>query len=281
MAGDWIKMRSELHDLPRVGRLARVTGLDRFAIVGRLHRMWAWVDTLSEDGRDLPIEGADIDDVVDHAGFADALKSVGWVIGEDGKLTFPNFAEHNGHTAKKRLSDAARQFSRRASTDRPQNVTKKTDAQRTDRGQKSDQEKRREEKRRPEEKDTAPADAGTGAHLAAPFEAWWQSYPVRSGSSRRGDKRAAWREWSRLSDEQRESVPIATARLVASGEFPVDAERFLRPRRGGETPVFETLLEDLTNAPTAKTTGQTHAEQKETLNVPYDSSWMLKANHAG
>ena len=36
MAGDWIKMRMDLPEDPAVYRLARITGLDRLSVVGRL-----------------------------------------------------------------------------------------------------------------------------------------------------------------------------------------------------------------------------------------------------
>jgi len=41
-------------------------------------------------------------------GFAHAMRQVGWLSGESGALTLPNFTEHNGQTAKKRAKTQAR-----------------------------------------------------------------------------------------------------------------------------------------------------------------------------
>jgi hypothetical protein len=50
MAGDWIKMRVDLPNDPAVIAISVATGLDEYAVVGRLHKLWSWADSQSRDG---------------------------------------------------------------------------------------------------------------------------------------------------------------------------------------------------------------------------------------
>jgi hypothetical protein len=109
MAGDWIKMRSDLHEDPTVFKLAALLHQDRFATVGRLHAFWSWADKHAVDGR---VDGATshvVDAVVKCEGFADALQSVKWLeIGGDFVL-IPKYERHNGEPAKVRSLKNQRQ----------------------------------------------------------------------------------------------------------------------------------------------------------------------------
>ena len=79
MAGTWIKMLKNLHDNPKVEELAVLTGLDTYAVVGRLHKLWSWVDEASEDGQDLLTTDDRIDRRIECDNFATALRQVGWL----------------------------------------------------------------------------------------------------------------------------------------------------------------------------------------------------------
>lgn len=48
MAGDWIKMRSNLWDDPRVARICDLTDVGEAAVVGGLYWLWATADQHSE-----------------------------------------------------------------------------------------------------------------------------------------------------------------------------------------------------------------------------------------
>ena len=50
MAGDWIKVRSNIKDDPDVVLMAGNLNIDEFAVVGRLHAVWAWLDQHSSTG---------------------------------------------------------------------------------------------------------------------------------------------------------------------------------------------------------------------------------------
>lgn len=137
MAGDWIKMRTNLDTDPAVVRISSALEADRFSVVGRLHKIWAWANEHLTDGQNVPVDAAFLDELVASPGFAAAMRDAGWLSGRDGCLCFPGFERHNGESAKRRAQDAARKNEVRASAKRPQNV-------RTPSGQNADQ--RREEK---------------------------------------------------------------------------------------------------------------------------------------
>lgn len=114
MAGDWIKMRSDLRDDPAVFKIAMLTKLDRFNVVGRLAAFWGWTDKHAVDGR---VDGATVevvDDVVAFPGFADALKAAGWLRVDASSVYIPNHERHNIESGKERSLKNARQAKWRA-----------------------------------------------------------------------------------------------------------------------------------------------------------------------
>lgn len=112
MAGDWIKMRCNLQTDPRVLQMAAILKLAPLDIVGRLHAVWSWADAHSVDGNAVCVTYSALDGIAGNTtGFAEGLESVGWLRNSDATgacLTFPNFEEHNGRTAKKRAQTAKR-----------------------------------------------------------------------------------------------------------------------------------------------------------------------------
>ncbi len=108
MAGDWIKMRTNLDTNPHVLALSLALGLPEIHIVGALWKVWSWADCHSLDGNALGVTEVTLDRFTSVPGFAVALRKVGWLEGRDGALTFPRFAEHNGQTAKTRAETAQR-----------------------------------------------------------------------------------------------------------------------------------------------------------------------------
>jgi hypothetical protein len=172
VAGDWIKMRTNLDTDPAVVRIASGLKTDRFTVVGRLHKIWAWANEHLTDGRDVPIDSEFLDALVESPGFSEQLRRVGWLTGRDGSLCFPSFERHNGASAKQRALDAARKKSvRKMSGKRP-------DTNRT----KSGPEERREEKRRDKQTNKSTCD---GERVPEEFRAseafmaaWsaWKSY---------------------------------------------------------------------------------------------------------
>ena len=108
MAGDWIKIEMETPDKPEVVNMAAQLRLDQDAVTGKLFRIWTWADRNSVSGDGMPITAAFLDRLTNKKGFANAMRAVGWLMGDDGNLTFPGFSRHNGTTAKARAQNNRR-----------------------------------------------------------------------------------------------------------------------------------------------------------------------------
>lgn len=113
MAGDWIKMRSNLWDDPRVARIVDATDTSEAAVVGALYWLWATADQHTEDGVLAGMSLRALDRKTGVQGFGAALVSVGWL--EDGAegVRVVRFEEHNGRSAKRRCSESVRKMSAR------------------------------------------------------------------------------------------------------------------------------------------------------------------------
>ena len=111
MTSQWIKMRCDLWDDPRVMRICEITGYDEAPIVGALYWLWTTADQHTVDGlvSNLTIRGVNRKTGV--AGFAEAMIAVGWLVEVDGGLQLPRFEEHNGSSAKRRAMDSSRKGS--------------------------------------------------------------------------------------------------------------------------------------------------------------------------
>jgi len=108
MAGEWIKMRTNLWDDPRVAQLCELTDQAEAAVVGGLYWLWATADEHSSDGLLPGMTVRTIDRKTGVAGLGKALVTIGWIAeGEDG-VTVTRFDEHNGASAKQRAQTAKR-----------------------------------------------------------------------------------------------------------------------------------------------------------------------------
>ena len=129
MADDWIKMRVNLDSSPKVVAMAAHLDEHELLIVGGLLRLWGWADQHSETGNAMSVTRSFLNRYVGVNGFAEALESVGWLAGEDGELTFPDFSDHNGKTGKSRAQTAKRVARHKAkSSNAKGNATSVTDA---------------------------------------------------------------------------------------------------------------------------------------------------------
>lgn len=136
MAGDWIKMRADLHTHPKVIRMASALKADRLRIVGGLHSAWCLFDVHSVDGLLDGYSADTLDDLIGFPGFSRAMMAVGWLEENGESLVMPRFEAHNGQSAKRRAQDA----------DRKRNVRKASASE-------ADKKRTREEKRREDIKD--------------------------------------------------------------------------------------------------------------------------------
>jgi hypothetical protein len=137
MAGDWIKMRSDLFTHPKVVRMASALKADTLRTVGGLMSAWCLFDAHSDDGKLDGYTPETLDDHLRWPGFANAMIAVHWlsfVEGESGgSIVLPEFDTHNGQSAKRRAQDA----------DRKKNIRKASASD-------ADKMRTREEKRREE-----------------------------------------------------------------------------------------------------------------------------------
>jgi len=117
MAGDWIKIQHATPDKPEVVTMSETLGIDQDAVVGKLIRLWIWADMNSIDGHALSVTDSFLNRLTFQPGFADAMRKVGWLEGEAGTLTVPNFDRHNGKTAKTRALSKNRKESSRSKRD--------------------------------------------------------------------------------------------------------------------------------------------------------------------
>lgn len=79
MAGDWIKMRGNLWDDPRVSKLCDLTGCGEAQIIGGLYWLWAMADTHTEDGILPGLTTKAIDRKTGVPGLGGALCAIGWL----------------------------------------------------------------------------------------------------------------------------------------------------------------------------------------------------------
>lgn len=108
MAGDWIKMRGNLWDDPRIGRLCDLTGGGEAQIIGGLYWLWATADQHTEDGVMPGLSLRQIDRKTGINGFGDGLCTIGWLADHPEGVRIVSFEEHNGASAKKRATTAKR-----------------------------------------------------------------------------------------------------------------------------------------------------------------------------
>lgn len=213
MAGDWIKMRGNLWDDPRVSKLCDITDCGEAQIVGGLYWLWATADQHTENGIMPGLTLRQIDRKTGITGFGAALCEIGWLADHPEGVRIIKFEEHNGTSAKRRCSEAQRKANSR-------NVSASdADNEQTDDGQGAEleKEKRREEKKEPKSK----AESATATRLPADwtppeefvefckterpdldlhavgdrFRDHWLAQPGKDG--RKADWFATWRNWVR------------------------------------------------------------------------------------
>jgi len=107
MAGDWIPIRTDLHAVPEVLRLSRLTGRSVDEVVGLLVRFWGWAQAHTDDGHlpDINLDDAASGSHVPSR-FLAALVMVHWLVCDPEKgLHVNNFERWMSYGAKARLRE--------------------------------------------------------------------------------------------------------------------------------------------------------------------------------
>lgn len=190
MAGDWIKMRTDLYRDPKVSSIAddlldrnselssyvnqnlqcdmSVTrNVMRNAVVGALVALWGVMRHQGKRvGDDLVVRSSlsAIDDTAELQGFSDALLGCGWLIKGGETLTFPRFFEENNVDPKDDAKAKNRERQRRY-RDAHSNVTRNVTV--------TPKRNAREEKRREENKQTRQVEYPDWLDMAA-WDDWKQ-----------------------------------------------------------------------------------------------------------
>jgi hypothetical protein len=121
----WIKVRTNLSDDPSVWEIADALNMDAFAVIGRLHSMWAWFDgQATADDPWVYVTSTAMDRRLACAGWCAAVAAAGWLLIDGNRLGIPNFDRHNGETAKERALASKRQKKKRSRKDRDKSVTR-------------------------------------------------------------------------------------------------------------------------------------------------------------
>tara|TARA_R100000808_G_scaffold7070_1_gene20790 strand:- start:9407 stop:10420 length:1014 start_codon:yes stop_codon:yes gene_type:complete len=111
MAGDWIKIKTDLPTDPAVIRISMETGLEADDVVGKLVRLWSWANTHLDDGHAPGVTPEWLDEFLECRGFSEALLNVVWLELDGDDVVIPKFDRHNGKSAKVRAT--ARERKRR------------------------------------------------------------------------------------------------------------------------------------------------------------------------
>ena len=167
MAGDWVKMRVDLHDDPAVIAVAAALDKTEDEIVGKLLRLWGWADQQTNNGNARSVTRKWIDNKVGAAGFAAALEVAGWLVVSSDGITIPNFERHNGQPGKARALTAKRVGAHRAEKSNAHSVTKTLPEKRRGEERREEKNKRREEKSSADSASAESCPAGAGPNGAA------------------------------------------------------------------------------------------------------------------
>lgn len=157
MAGDWIKMRTDLFTHPKVVRISSALKADTLRTVGGLMSVWSLFDAHSIDGSLEGYSTQTLDDHLRFPGFSAAMVSVNWLDETDEGLVLPEFDTHNGASAKRRAQDADRKKEARKAS-----------------APEADKKRTREEKRR---EDIKPSTSHPGANEKFAMRLDWTPSP--------------------------------------------------------------------------------------------------------
>ncbi len=225
MAGDWIKMRSDLMTHPKIVRISSALKADKLRVIGGLHAVWSLFDAHSDDGILDGYTPEALDEYLGWPGFSTCLISVKWLEEDGESLSTPRFDEHNGQSAKRRATETQRKRLARLDEDLSASVADKM---------RSREEKRREEKKELKSK----AVVATASRLpddwmpslddaqfcskerpdltidgtASRFKDYWIAQPGAKG--RKLDWHATWRNWVR-----NEKAPLARGSPAKTEKF--------------------------------------------------------------
>lgn len=227
MAGDWIKMRGNLWDDPRVAKIVDMTDSSEAAVVGALYWLWATADQHTEDGIMQGLTLRAIDRKTGVPGFAQALCAIEWLADHPEGVRIVDFEKHNGSSAKKRCQTAKRVANFAAANAKPTHEAEPTNAPCVSSAlAREREEKRREEKK---ERNTA-ADKSADRSLEQPkpeppgFIEFWEIWPSNDRKQARGKCLDAWKK---AHAERDAALVIGHVQSLKNGSWAKDGGQFV------------------------------------------------------
>ncbi len=108
MAIDWLKVEKTTPRKPEVLHIAARLGVHPDHAFGLCFRFWAWCDDNLTKANADGVSIALADNIVDRAGFAEAMVSSGWLIDNGSSFTVSHFDKHLSKSSKTRALTAKR-----------------------------------------------------------------------------------------------------------------------------------------------------------------------------
>lgn len=195
MAGDWIKMRGNLWDDPRIARLCDLTDSGEAPVIGALYWLWATADQHTEDGILPGLTLRQIDRKTGVIGMGAALVAIGWLADHTDGVLIVRFDEHNGSSAKRRSMEAQRKANGRKLSASDADTERTPSAETPDESRKGcgvDAELEKEIERDKKNNPHTPRKRGEAAGVR--FEEFWTAWPK---CERKQDKAKCLAHWKR------------------------------------------------------------------------------------
>ncbi len=108
MAGDYLPMRLDLDEDPAVIQMAATLELSELDVVGRLWKVWAWMNRQTRDGNAPGVTAAWLDRYAHTPGLSHAMEAAGWLELTESGVSVPAYDTWNSKAAKTRLQGAKR-----------------------------------------------------------------------------------------------------------------------------------------------------------------------------
>lgn len=250
MAGDWIKMRTDLYRDPKVIVMAELlmseeSGIARYvnqhkqrdmsvtrnvmrnAVVGALVSVWGVARHQGRRvGDDLVIVGVTpniVDDIADIEGFGEAMTAVEWLIETPQGVVFPRFFEENNRDPSEAKKEKNRERQRRyrerqsaCNSNVTDSVTRNVTV--THRVEKSREENKEDNtpysppERKQQKRKTA---ANADRDYSPAFLEFWNAFPP----TRKGSKPTAWHAWQTAILRATPEAIIAAAKEFALSDL--------------------------------------------------------------
>lgn len=229
MADEWIKMRRNLLNHPKVVRISSALLADKFRTVGGLHAVWSVFDEFSVDGKLNGYSFSAMDSSIGWPGFCEAMGSVNWLLQDGQSLVVPEFDEHNGASGKRRSQEAKRKNEARklSALDADKNRTKS-----------ALEEEEEEEEFKSKSNNPLPPSGRRSKVMPVPegFVQFWQAYPRKEG------KGGALKAYAKTIEAERRVIATVLPQFSASWkwlnepEYIPHAATWLNQRRWEDVP---------------------------------------------